>query len=78
METYTRRQCKLGGRNAHQVQDYAIDPSWFEQGVLYPGAPIYVRTPRGGWHLATLRERALLKQRGLRIWVDWPPALASA
>lgn len=73
---YTLAQARAGGRNAHRILDYAIEPKWFDGGVLYGGAPIWVQTARFGWHNATIRERKILREQfGLPIWVHVPAGL---
>jgi hypothetical protein len=65
---YTHAQSRAGGVAAHAIHDFAIEPKWFEGGVLYGGAPVWVLTPRFGWHPATDRERGILRALGLPIW----------
>lgn len=73
MATYTYEQSVAGGHASHRIKDYAIEPQWFEGGVLYGGAPVHVLTPSQGWHIATPRERRILRERhGVKIWVDVP------
>jgi hypothetical protein len=62
MPTYTPEQSAAGGRNAHRPLDYAIEPYYYNSGVLRPDAKIRVWTPRcpeGRW--ATSGDRARLK-----------------
>ena len=69
-----RRECQRLGKRAHRILDYAIEPDWrFPSGVPMPNAPLYVKTPRFGWHVATTRERTILRSppHNLPIWAEW-------
>ena len=64
------QECRRLAKRAHRILDYAFDPRYiFPDGTPQPNAPVYVKTPRFGWHHATKREKELItKKEGITLW----------